>query len=381
MNIGYLSPDFKRHSVACFIEPLLAAHDRSRFKIFGYSGVSNSDPVTERIKGLCEEWRDVSRLGDDWIADRTRADRIDILVDLAGHTGEGRPLLFAHKLAPVQVTWLGYPNTTGIAAIDYRLSDAVADPEGAADRFHVEKLVRLPGGFLCYAPAPEAPAVAELPLLGSGHVTFGCFNNLAKLTPAMVALWAQLLVALPGARLHLKSFGLAAESARRSLLQQFADRGIGAERLELAAPVESLAAHLAKYQGIDIALDVYPYNGVATTCEALWMGVPVITLAGPTHVSRVGASLLHSVGLAELVAGSAEEYLQKALELARNDDRLGALRRTMRDRLRASPLLDARRFAGALENAYREMWDRWVQAEEAARPVERESQPGSSERL
>jgi protein O-GlcNAc transferase len=194
----------------------------------------------------------------------------------------------------------------------------------------------------------------------------------------MIVLWARLLGALPEARLHLKSFGLAAESARRSIRRQFADLGVGAERLELSGPAISRTAHLAKYQDIDIALDVYPYNGVATTCEALWMGVPVITLAGPTHVSRVGASILHSAGLSELAAGSEDEYLRKAVELARDVERLGTLRRSMRDRLKASPLLDARRFAENLEDAYHEMWDQWVRAEEAAQPPGQENQPPAS---
>lgn len=366
INIGYLSPDFKRHSVACFVEPLLAAHDRRRFKVFAYSNVSYPDAVTRRIQGLCEEWRDVSRLNDDWVADRLRTDRIDILVDLAGHTAEGRMLSFARKLAPVQVTWLGYPNTTGLAAIDYRLTDAIADPEGRSERFWVEKLVRLGNGFLCYGPPAESPEIGELPLLRAGHVTFGCFNNLAKLTPSMIALWAGLLGALPGARLKLKSFGLKAASARCSVREQFAGHGVDPDRLELCAPEESFASHLAHYGGVDIALDVFPYNGAATTCEALWMGVPVITLAGPTHISRVGASILSHAGLDELVANSAQEYAQKALQLARDADRLRTLRAGMRERLRSSALLDARGFARSLENAYRAMLDRWVRDEEAA---------------
>jgi predicted O-linked N-acetylglucosamine transferase (SPINDLY family) len=369
MNIGYFSPDFKRHSVAWFVEPLLAAHDQSRFKIFCYGNVASPDATTKRIADSCEEWRDIARLGDEWVGDLVRADRIDILVDLAGHTGDGRPLLFARKLAPVQVTWLGYPNTTGIAAIDYRLTDAVADPEDATDRSYVEKLVRLESGFLCYGPPPEAPEVAALPLAGADHVTFGCFNNLAKVTSSMIALWARLLGALPGARLKLKSFGLAAESARRSIQEQFGRLGIGAERLELSGPEESFAAHLAKYAAVDIALDVFPYNGAATTCEALWMGVPVVTLAGSTHVSRVGASILGRVGLEELVAHSHEDYLQKALSLANDPLRLGALRTGMRERLRASPFLDAQGFARSLEKAYGEMWDTWVRSEEAAEGV------------
>lgn len=371
INIGYLSPDFKRHSVACFVEPLLVAHDRRRFKVFCYSNVSYPDVVTRRIQVLCEEWRDISRVDDDRVADRLRADRIDILVDLAGHTAEGRMFLFARKLAPVQVTWLGYPNTTGLAAIDYRLTDAIADPEGGTERFYVEKLVRLESGFLCYGPPSESPDIGELPLLSAGHVTFGCFNNLAKLTPPAIALWARLLSAIPDARLKLKSFGLTAESARRSVCEQFLNHGIGPDRLELSGPDESFASHLAQYGGVDIALDVFPYNGAATTCEALWMGVPVISLAGPTHVSRVGASILRRAGLSELVANSAEEYVQKALQLARNVDRLRTLRASMRERLRASALLDAQGFARSLENAYREMLDRWVQDEEAAQAASR----------
>jgi len=366
INVGYLSPDFKRHSVACFFEPLLAAHDRRRFKVFCYSNVSYPDAVTRRIQGLCEEWRDISRVDDDWAADRLRADRIDILVDLAGHTGEGRALLFARKPAPVQVTWLGYPNTTGLAAVDYRLTDAVADPEGSTDRFYVEKLVRLGNGFLCYGPPSESPEIGELPLLRAGHVTFGCFNNLAKLTPSMIALWAGLLGALPGARLKLKSFGLKGESARRWIREEFSGHGVGPDRLELCGPQESFASHLAQYGDVDIALDVFPYNGAATTCEALWLGVPVVTLAGPTHVSRVGASILSRVGLSELVAESAEEYLEKALQLARDAGRLRTLRATMRERMKGSALLDARDFARSIETAYGGMLDRWVRNEEAA---------------
>ena len=360
INVGYFSPDFKRHSVASFVEPLLAAHDARRFKVFCYSNVVFPDEVTRRIQGLCEEWRDISRTSDDWLADRLRADRIDILVDLAGHTADARILPFARKLAPIQVTWLGYPNTTGLDAIDYRLTDAVADPKGRNDELYVEKLVRLEGGFLCYGPPAEAVDVAELPCLRAGHVTFGCFNNLAKVSPAVVALWAQLLAGLPGARLKLKSFGLAAESARRRMGELFLTHGIERARLDLSGPEESVAGHLAAYSCVDIALDVFPYNGAATTCEALWMGVPVVTLAGATHVSRVGASILSHAGLPELVASSPQEYVEKAAQLAREIERLRGLRETMRDRLRGSPLLDAPAFARSVENAYLEMLDVWA---------------------
>jgi predicted SAM-dependent methyltransferase len=370
LNIGYVSADFKRHSVAYFVEPLLAAHDRARYKIFCYSGAARPDEVTRRIRECCEEWRDISRLSDDWVAEQMRADRIDILVDLAGHTGSGRMLLFARKPAPVQVTWLGYPGTTGLAALDYRITDPIADPEGAADGAYVEKLHRLPAGFLCYGPPSDCPAVVEPPCLGSGRVTFGCFNHLPKLTPATVALWARLLEAVPQARLLLKSFGLSAQSARDALLEQFAAHGIGVERLLLRGPQESLAGHLAAYGEVDIALDVFPYNGTTTTCEALWMGVPVITLAGGTHVSRVGASILSQAGMPDLVAASPEEYLRKACALAADRPRLQSLRAGMRARLQGTPLLDATAFARSIEGAYDGMWRRWQETgEETKMPL------------
>lgn len=364
MNIGYVSPDFKRHSVADFFLPVLEAHDRKGFKTFCYSNNPFPDATTKKIAETAEAWREISRVQDEWVADRVRADRIDILVDLAGHTAGGRPLLFARKLAPVQATWIGYPDTTGLGAMDYRISDAVADPEGASDSWNVEKLVRLPGGFLCYRPPAEAPQPDEAPVLRSGRVTFGSFGNLAKLTPAMVELWARLLRSVPNSNLMIKSFGLASEPVRRELVERFVAHGIASERLELVEPKKDLAGHLAQYGRVDVGLDLFPYNGAATTCEALWMGVPVITLSGGAHVSRVGASLLTSAGLPELIATSPEDYLQKAAALARDTGRLSALRGSMRERLRGTALLDAPRAARALENAYREMWERWVENQE-----------------
>ncbi len=360
LNIGYVSADFKRHSVANFIEPLLAAHDRSRFKVFCYSSVAFPDEVTQRIRGQCEEWRDISRTSDESVAERIRADRIDILVDLAGHTGGGRLRLFARKPAPIQVTWLGYPDTTGLRAVDYRLTDAYADPAGETERFHTETLVRLESGFLCYRPPADSPAVGEPPSIRAGHVTFGSFNNLSKLTPSMIALWARLLAASPAARLVVKAYGLAAESARRALQARFAEHGIDSDRVELLAPEASLGGHLARYGEVDIALDTFPYNGVTTTCEALWMGVPVVTFAGKTHAARVGASILNRVGLAHLVAGSPEEYLAKALALAADAAGRQELRKGLRQRLQASPLLDEQGFARGLEAAYLDMWSRYA---------------------
>ena len=362
INIGYVSPDFQRHPVVSFIEPLLGAHDRSKFKVFCYSSVFFPDEVTRRIQGQCEEWREISRSSDESVAERIRADRIDILVDLAGHTGGGRLRLFARKPAPIQVTWLGYPDTTGLREMDYRLTDAHADPVGETERFHTETLVRLESGFLCYRPPEDSPAVGESPSIKTGRVTFGSFNNLPKLTPPMIALWVRLLKASPDSRLVVKAYGLAAESARQALQARFAEHGMGADRVELLAPEPSLGGHLARYGEVDIALDTFPYNGVTTTCEALWMGVPVVTLAGKTHAARVGASILNRVGLAHLVAGNQEEYLAKALALAADAAGRQDLRSGLRQRLQASPLLDGQGFARGLEAAYLDMWSRYADA-------------------
>lgn len=356
LNIGYVSPDFMQHPVASFIEPVLAAHDRGEFRVFCYSSGGREDDTTRRLRGHCDHWRDISGVSDMDAADRIRADGIDILVDLTGHAGGGRLLLFAWKPAPVQITWLGYPNTTGIPEMDYRLTDAVADPKGETERFHTEKLIRLPDGFLCYGPPREAPEPGDVPQVAAGHVTFGCFNNLAKVTPAMVALWAGILEAQPGARLVLKAYGLASETARHALREQFARHRIAAGRVDLLPPEDSFAGHLAKYREIDIGLDVFPYNGTTTTCEALWMGVPVVTLAGTTHVSRTGASILGSAGLSACIARTPEQYVQIALQLAGDTDGRRALRAVMRERLRASPLLDAAQFTRRLESAYRAAW-------------------------
>ena len=373
LRMGYISPDFRSHAVAHFVKPVLAHHDRSRFHVVCYSDAEMEDPMTGQLCALAHAWHRTTWQKNEELAKQITEDGIDVLVDLAGHTSGGqRMLLFASKPAPVQVSWLGYPNTTGLAAMDYRFTDAIADPEGETDRFHTETLVRLPHGFLCYGAPSDSPPVGEPPRLAAGHVTFGCFNNLSKLTPGVLALWAQLLARVPGARLALKSFGLAGESVRQALRERFAALGVGPERLEILPPEVSFTGHLARYGAVDIGLDTYPYNGTTTTCEALWMGVPVMTLAGKTHVSRVGSSILQRVGLGELVARSAEEYLETAARLAAGAGRLRELRAGMRARMQASPLLDARSFTGHVEAAYRAMWQRWCDSQKhsASRPLE-----------
>jgi protein O-GlcNAc transferase len=283
---------------------------------------------------------------------------VDVLVDLAGHTAEHRLLMFARVPAPVQVAYLGYPNTTGMprSQMHYRLTDALADPPGDADRLHTEELVRLPDVFLCYRPLDDAPPVAPCPCGTTGVVTFGSFNTLEKVTAAQIGLWAQILRRSPGSRLMLKNKSLGDAAVRERVRAAFAAHGVDGERLVLAGPEREPARHLARYNEVDVALDTFPYAGTTTTCEALWMGVPVVTLAGATHRSRVGLSLLTAVGLSELVATAPQQYVDLALAMAGDPPRLKALRETLRDRVRTSCLTDAPRFTRHLEAAYRRMW-------------------------
>jgi protein O-GlcNAc transferase len=362
LKVGYVSPNFRQHSIAYFIEPLLREHDRQAVDVHCYAEVAAPDAVTARLQAYSDHWLVTVRLSDDYLAERIRTDGIDILIDLAGHTGENRLRVFARKPAPVQVTWLGYPNTTGLEAIDYRLVDAVTDPVGEADAWASETLVRLEGGFLCYGGLKDAPEPTVPPCLKTGTVTFGSFNNPAKVSAATFDAWATLLSRLPQARLLLKGAPFADAATRALFLARFAERGVAAERIELVAWLPGAAAHLALYHRVDIALDPFPYNGTTTTCEALWMGVPVVTLRGDRHAGRVGASLLSQIGLTDLIANSVEEYLEIALTLARNPRRLDDLRRTLRLRIATSPLCDGRAFARKMEAAFRTMWHVWCDA-------------------
>ncbi|MDX1433390.1 MAG: tetratricopeptide repeat protein, partial [Gammaproteobacteria bacterium] len=357
LRIGYVSPDFRTHSVAYFIEPILECHDRDAFEICCYADVRHADATTRRLQRLADHWRDIVRMDDDRVCEQIRADGIDILVDLAGHTANNRLLVFARRAAPVQVTYLGYPDTTGLETMDYRLTDALADPPGESDRLHSETLVRLPG-FLCYRPSPDAPAVGAPPTAASGHVMFASFNNCAKINDAVVQAWAEILRERGDARLLLKARSLADADTRQRLWRSFARHGIEAERVELLPPAATAHAHLALYRRADVALDPFPYNGATTTCEALWMGVPVVCLAGDRHAGRVGHSLLARAGLPELVAATTHEYVERAVALADDRNRLEALRSTLRERLLGSALTNARRFTADLEDSYRRMAER-----------------------
>jgi len=360
LRVGYVSPDLRAHSVAYFLEPILAQHDRANIEVFAYAEVRQADydATSRRLQGLCDHWLDTCGLSDADLARRMRADGIDILVDLAGHTAHNRLRAFACRPAPVQIGYLGYPNTTGLAAIDYRLTDAWADPPGQ-EAFHSEQLVRLADGFLCYAPPADAAPVGGVPAASAGHISFGSFNNFPKLSPGTLDLWARLLQDLPDARLILKNKSLQDAGARQHCTAFFAARGIGAERLELIGWVPSWREHLALYARIDIGLDSFPYNGTTTTCEALWMGVPVITLAGDRHAARVGVSILSRLGLDELIAETPEQYAGIARRLSADPVRLAVLRSGLRKRMAGSTLCDANAFTRELEQTYRELWRRW----------------------
>jgi protein O-GlcNAc transferase len=362
LKIGYVSPNFHRHSVACFVEPLLMGTDRQAVEVFCYAEVKRPDAVTGDLLRLADHWLVTVGLSDDELAERIRADGIDILVDLAGHTTNNRLRVFARKPAPVQVTWLGYPNTTGLEAIDYRLVDAVTDPVGEADAWASETLVRLEDGFLCYGALKDVPEPTAPPCLKTGTVTFGSFNNPAKVSAATLDVWAMLLSRLPQARLLLKGKPFADAATRALFLARLGERGLAADRVELVAWLSDANTHLALYHRVDIALDPFPYNGTTTTCEALWMGIPVVTLRGDRHAGRVGASLLSQIGLTDLIANSVEEYVEIAVALARNPGRLSDLRRVLRPRVAASPLCDGPAFARKMESAFRMMWQHWCES-------------------
>lgn len=352
IRIGYVSGDFRTHSVAFFFEPVLQNHNRDNFEIFCYDMVSIPDETTGRLMNLGCEWRTIYGLSDSKVAEMIAADGIDILVDLAGHTEGNRLGVFALRPAPVQVTWLGYPNTTGLNQMDFRLTDSLADPTGMTDHLYSETLVRLPRSFICYAPPISAPAVAARP---EGPITFCCFNNFPKISDTTINLWARVLKSVPGSLISLKNGSLRDEGVREQLIARFAAHGIDRSRLILAARSMTSEEHLQRYGTCHIALDTYPYNGTTTTCEALWMGLPVVTLAGPCHAARVGGSILENSGMSELIALNADQFVDIAVSLAQDPDRLLKYRHSLRGQLSRSPLADAISFTDELEQAYRRM--------------------------
>lgn len=362
LRIGYVSPDFRTHAVAGFFEPALEHHDRAIVEVFCYDNSPTSDAVTERLKRGNTTWRDIRGQGDETVVGLIAEDRIDVLVDLAGHTIGHRLEVFARRAAPVQASLLGYLNTTGLAAMDWRISDAVCDPPGDTDRWHIEKLWRLEGSFWCWRPPTDAPQVSPLPAASGGAITFGSFNNFTKLNRELTQSWAAVLRALPDSRLLVAA--APAGGTRERFVARFTDAGIDAARLELVERLPEDAFRRLHHR-VDVALDAFPYSGGATTCESLWMGVPVLTLAGRMGFERSATGLLTLAGLEDWIARDREDYVALAVAAARDFERLAALRAGMRDRLRASPLADGPNFARRLEAAYRGMWRAWCASSES----------------
>ncbi|MGD0137532.1 MAG: tetratricopeptide repeat protein [Tepidisphaeraceae bacterium] len=352
LRIGYVSADFYDHASAFFLLPLFRHHDRRQVEVFCYSLQARSDQVTQQMKDHVQHWRTIVGQPDAKVAAQIRQDQIDVLVDLKLHTGGNRLLIFAHKPAPVQATWLGYPGTTGLDTMDYRLTDPYLDPPAIDDAYYSERSIRLPDTFWCYDPLTNEPKVNAPPCQEKGWVTFGCLNNFFKVNDSAFALWAGVLKAVSNSRLLL----LAPEgSARQRVLDWLGREGIGPERVEFVAR-QFRPEYLRTYHRIDIGLDTVPYNGHTTSLDSFWMGVPVIALAGGTVVGRAGVSQLTNLGLPELIARTPQQYVQIAADLANDLPRLGELRRTLRARMEASPLMDAPRFARNVEAAYRRMW-------------------------
>ena len=359
LRIGYISPDFKSHPVSSFFEPLLEKHNRDVVEVYGYGNIARPDPTTSRLQKKFDCYRSIWDVSDDAVARIIVQDKIDILIDLAGQTQNNRLLVLARKPAPIQATYLGYATTTGMTQVDYRLTDAVVDTSDQ-QQYHTEKLVFLPNGYLCYSPDDLQPTVKDLPMLRKGYITFGCFNNINKLSAGIIKIWVDILNAVPNSRLILK-FAQGIDSQVREYYDNlFAEHGLEnpKERLMISGWLQE-SEHLELYNKVDIALDTYPYNGTTTTCQTLLMGVPVITLVGSRHVSRLGLDILTRLEMQSFAAQSPEGYVEKAVALASDPEALTQLRKTMRQRLAASPLCNSKLIANDIENAYRRMWRRW----------------------
>jgi protein O-GlcNAc transferase len=356
LRVGYVSPDFRDHVQRLYMLPVLRQHDRSRFEIVAYSSVDVPDDWTRKISACTDVWREVANLSDGELAELIRNDRVDVLVDLSMHMTDNRLRTFAERPAPVQLSWLAYPGTTGVDGIDYRLTDPFLDPPGdpsAVALPYSERSLWLPDTFWCYDPHSEEP-VRELPALANGHLTFGCLNNFIKVNRGVLDLWARVLTTVPSAKLLM----LAPSEWARNLAGETLERaGVARERVEFVG-MQSRSDYLATYHHIDVCLDCVPYNGHTTSLDAFWMGVPVVTLVGATIVGRAGLSQAKNLGLDELVASDAEQFVAIAEGLARDVPRLADLRQQLRGRLQRSPLMDSPRFTRGLEAAFREAWRR-----------------------
>jgi predicted O-linked N-acetylglucosamine transferase (SPINDLY family) len=355
LRIGYVSPDFCSQAEAFFVVPLFEAHDHERFEIHGYASVARPDAVTDRLRRSVDFWHDVRRLSDEALAQRIRADEIDILVDLTMHMAGSRLPVFARKPAPIQVTWLAYPGSTGLKAIDYRITDRYLDPPAAELACFAEQAAPLPDCWCCYHPLMDEIGVSPLPATAARHITFGCLNHFHKVSEETLALFGRVLGAVEKSRLLLLA---PLGSLRRRVLDLFARYGVASDRIEFVEKVPR-SEYLELYHRIDIALDTLPYNGITTTCDALWMGVPVVSLVGRTAAGRAGLGLLSTLQLRDFACGSPDEFVAVARRITDDLPKLDELRAGLRARLQASPLMDAPRFARNMEVAYRTMWRDW----------------------
>jgi predicted O-linked N-acetylglucosamine transferase (SPINDLY family) len=355
LRIGYLSGDFWRHPVALFALPVIERHTD---EVFCYATGAVVDEVTKALKEGADVFRDAHSMSDDELADTIHGDGVDILVDLSGHSGVFRLGVLARQPAPVQATWLGYLNTTGLTRVHYRICDARSDPERLADAFHTETLLRLPHSQWCYRPFIQDIPTRDLPSNKNGFVTFGSFNHVSKLSPSIRKLWAEILKRVPDSRLTLA--GVPDGPARDGLFADLEGAGVAAARID-TLPYAALHDYLRSVGAVDIALDTTPYSGGTTTCDTLWMGVPVVALQGPRSISRSAASILSTVGLADWIASTPEDYVRLAAEFARAPARLAELRGSLRQKMRLSPIMDEAAFVRDLENAYRTMWRAWCE--------------------
>ena len=364
IRLGYVSGDMRVHSVAFFFEPLLAHHDHQRFEVFCYANQKGGDATTERMMKMADHWRWILDLSDEAVVEMIRMDGVDILIDLSNHTAYHRLSVFARKPAPIQMTTIGMPTTTGVAAIDWRITDEFMDPPGLTEELHAEKLLRILSAW-CYRPPEDGRAIAvgELPALKKGHLTFASFNAFGKINPRVFRLWGRLLQAIPDAELVVATGGKEGDEAIEAQVRQTCEEcGVPLARLK---PIgrKPFKEYFEYHNEVDIVLDAFPYTGATVTAHALWMGVPVITLAGPSPIHRSATSMMNSVGLPEFVAESEDDYIAIARRFADDVEALAAIRQGLRARMQASPLMDGERVTRSLEEAYRRVWRQWCETQ------------------
>lgn len=352
LKIGYISPDFRLHAVSSFFEPVLAHHNRSEFEVFCYHLHQVKDDVSLRLQSMADHWIECSTLSDDALFKKIQEDQIDILIDLAGHTSYSRLLVMARKPSPIQITWLGYINTTGLSAVDYRIVDHYSDPHGIADQYHSEKLLRLSNSQWCYSKLEQSVDVSPLPMTSSGLVTFGSFNRFSKLSKKILTLWARILVNIKESELHVVDVP---DDERKAMETFFVEHGVNVERIKLHGRV-AYQDFVALHHHVDIAFDAHPYSGATTTCDSLWMGVPTLTLVGETSISRSTSSIMQTLGLSDWIANTEEKFVEIAKKQSSDVTKLAELRAGLRQRMQSSPLMDAELFTKNLEAAYRGVW-------------------------